>query len=170
MCHCVLCLCVCVFQGGCRHIFHWKEYIFFWGGEHGGAKSLFLTFLVYAFLSGGNFHFCRVQANFSGFRKWKKKKKSSLLIFIPFLPFHLKFSTFPFTVFLLFFSIFPFFLASVFPIGQQKFSCEKHGGALCPYAVMPMHENQWTSRIYLFLTFYSNISYRADFLDLAPRE
>ena len=69
------------------------------------------------------------------------KKKRSSDHFHTFLPFHFRFSTFlfsVFTIFLLFFSIFPFFLASLFPVGQQKFSGEKHQGVLfhlvtCPY-------------------------------------
>ena len=50
--------------------------------------------------------------------------KKHLLIFIHFPPSILNY-TFPFTIFLLFFSIFPFFLASLFPVGQQKFPGEK---------------------------------------------
>ena len=51
------------------------------------------------------------------------------------------FSTFPFTIFLLFFSIFtpfPFFLASFFPVGQQKFPGQKSwGGGTLPPASCP---------------------------------
>ena len=59
---------------------------------------------------------------------WKsdkpKKKKGPLLIFI-LSPFHFQFSTSSLSNFLLFLSILPFFLAPFFPVGQQKFPCEK---------------------------------------------
>ena len=62
------------------------------------------------------------------FQRGKKKVLSS---FCNFSPFHFQFSTFPFLIFF-FFSNFPFFLASLFPVGQQKFPGEKCQGALCP--------------------------------------
>ena len=48
-----------------------------------------------------------------------------------------KFSTFPFSIFLLSCSIFPFFLASLFPVSQQK---SRWGGTL-PSAPPPSYAN-----------------------------
>ena len=62
--------------------------------------------------------------------KKKKKKKKVLSSFSYFSLFH--FSTFPFSIFLLFCSNFSFFLASLFPIGQQKIPGQKSLGALYP--------------------------------------
>ena len=109
-----------------------------------------------------NFHFGRPKTSFGGFEKWKakkkkkkkrkrkrkeKKKEKSSPHFPPFISlsnfssFHFQFSIFPFTIFLLFFSIFlPFFLASFFPVGQQKFPGQKFlGGALCPLPRLLRH-------------------------------
>ena len=84
-----------------------------------------------------NFHFGRPKTNFSGIEKWKaKKKKEVLSSFCNFSSFHFQFSNFPFSIFLLFCSIFSFFLASLFPVGQQKFPCQKSLGAFWP---LPHH-------------------------------
>ena len=63
-------------------------------------------------------------------KKKKKKKKKVLSSFSHFLTPPLPFSIFhlPFLIFLLFCSIFPFFLASFFPVGQQKFPGQKSRG------------------------------------------
>ena len=111
---------------------------FFWGG-----KLIFPDFFhgVKCFFPVENFHFGSPKTNLSGFEKWeakkkkKKKKKKVLSSFCNFSTFHFQFSTFPFTIFLLFFSIFTpshFFLASFFPVGQQKFPNQKSLGELCP--------------------------------------
>ena len=91
-----------------------------------GVKCFFLV---------ENYHFGRPKTNFSGFEKWEaKKKKGPLLIFPPsifnFPPSLLQFSFFSSQ----FSSLFPFFLASFFPVCQQKFSSQKSLGALCPPA------------------------------------
>ena len=61
---------------------------------------------------GGNFHFGRLQTNFSGFKKWKLKGKKVLCSFST------SFSLLQFS----FFSspFFPFLFASLFPVDQQK--------------------------------------------------
>ena len=65
-------------------------------------------------------HFGRPKTNFSGFEKWKAKRKK-------------KWSSHPsFFRFSFFFLHFPFFLASLFPVSQQKFPSEKCQGALWP--------------------------------------
>ena len=116
---------------------HWcqgrNRKIFLRGQSH--FPDFFPTWNV--FLPVGNFHFGRPKTNFSGFEKWKerggekkKKKKKSSPHFVTFPS-----STFLFTIFLLFFSIFtpfPFFLASFFPVGQQKFPGHKSWGILQP--------------------------------------
>ena len=62
-------------------------------------------------------------------------------------PFYFQFSTFPFSNFLLFFSI---FLASLLPVGQQKFpgeKCGKGGGHSAP-AVTPLFDSlQWIAML-----------------------
>ena len=107
----------------------------------GGAKSLFMIFFpsVKCFFPSRNFHFGRPQTISVVSKSKKQKQQSHLLIFILLFPFLFKVSTFPFTIFLLFFSIFPFFLASLLRVDQQKFSCEKCQGALCP-PVTPLHQ------------------------------
>ena len=108
---------------------------------------------------GGNSHFGRPKSNFCGF-VWKEKTKNPpktnktkqnkkqnktkqnkkiLSSFCNFSSLHFQFSTFPFSIFLLFFSIFPFFLASLFPVGQQKFTIEKCWGALYPRPQLLRH-------------------------------
>ena len=72
-----------------------------------------------------------------------KKEKGPLLIFKLFSFLHFQFSIYHFTIFLLFFSNFSpfstFFLASFFPVGQQKFPGQKSrgGGVLCPCPYPP---------------------------------
>ena len=86
------------------------------------------------------FHFSRPKANFSHFERWKKKKVLVLSSFWNFSLLPLSIFTFPFTIFLLSFSIppFPFFLASFFPIGQQKFPDQQSlGGHSAPPALPP---------------------------------
>ena len=70
--------------------------------------------------------------------------------------FHLPFSTFPFTIFLLFFSIFtpfPFFLASFFPVGQQKFPGLKSLGTLGIPSFLPIKQS------YFFRGFCTKLSF-----------
>ena len=111
--------------------------LFLWSGKiFRGSKVIFLIFFpgVNCFFPVETSHFGRLKTNFSGFwkvkrkKKKKKKKKSPLFIFqlflLPFSIFHLPFSFF-------FFLQFPFFLASLFPVGQQKFPGQKCRGALC---------------------------------------
>ena len=144
-------------------------------GRKEEAKSFSWFFSQREFFSPvENFHFGRPKTSFSGFEKWKakkkkkkkkkrkkkkekkRKKKNLLLIFLliislsNFSSFHFQFSIFPFTIFLLFFSIFlPFFLASFFPVGQQKFPGQKFLGGTMPPAppVTPLLSNlQRTSK------------------------
>ena len=70
------------------------------------------------------------------FKKWQAKKKSPLLIFVPFL---FQFTFLP--IFLLFLSICPFFLASFFQADQQKFPIEKCQGGWhrAPISPPPLH-------------------------------
>ena len=98
-------------------VFQYNFFVFMSRGIRGiffrGAKSLFLIFFPgvrWVFFPVENSHFCRPKTNFSGFEKWKQKKKKN----------QNKFSTFPFLFFL-----------------QQKFPSEKWGGggALCPPAL-----------------------------------
>ena len=97
-----------------------------------GAKSFFLIFFpgVKCFFPVETFHFGRPKTNFRHFEKWKAKKKSPLLILALFPPsisiFHLPFTS-PF------YPLFHFFLASFFPIGQQKFPSQNFlGGHTAP--------------------------------------
>ena len=113
--------------------------IFFWGG-----KVIFPDFFpgVKCFFPVENFHFGRYKTNFRWFQKWKtkKKKKKGHHLFINFFFFYnfpTSISNFPPS--LLQFSsqfspLFPFFLASFFPIHQQKFPGQKSRGegTLCP--------------------------------------
>ena len=90
-----------------------------------------------------NYHFGRPKTNFSGFQKWQtnKQRKKVLSSFCNFSTFYFPFFTVPFTVFLLFFSIFnpfPFFLASFFPVGQQKFPGQKSRGHFAPCSPPPV--------------------------------
>ena len=99
-----------------------------------------------------NSHFGRPKTNFCHFQKWKAKKKKKKVLntfykFYNFSYFHFQyfqFSPFHFTIFLLFFSIFHpfsfFFLASFFPILQQKFPGQKSLGGTLPPPVMPLDE------------------------------
>ena len=99
-----------------------------------------------------NFHFGRPKTIFYGFEKWKekkKKKKKKKKVLYSFVTFPLSIFNFPPSLlhfFLLLFSIFPFFLASFFPVVQQKFPDQKSRGALCPLAppppppVTPLHQ------------------------------
>ena len=70
-----------------------------------------------------------------------KKEKGPLLIFKLFSFLHFQFSIFHFTIFLLFFSNFSpfstFFLASFFPVGQQKFPGQKSLGGTLPLPLPP---------------------------------
>ena len=103
---------------------HWRRGVtgkFFWGG-----KVIFPDFFVAwnAFFPVWNFRCGRPKTSFSGFEKWEAKVLSSFSIF------HLPFYNFP--SFLLNFDHFSlFFLASFFPVGQQKFPGQKSQGALC---------------------------------------
>ena len=110
--------------------------IFFWGGN-----VIFPEFFpgVKCFLPVENSRFGRPKTNFRLFQKSfffekKKKKKGSSPLFITFLtyisnfpPSLLQFSFFPSQ----FSPLFPFFLASFFPIRQQKFPGQSLG-ALSP--------------------------------------
>ena len=101
--------------------------IFFWGG-----KVIFPDFFpgVKCFFPVENSHFGRPKTNFRRFQKWKaKKKKRSSPLFLTFSCFHFQFSTFSSQ----FSPLFPFFLASFFPIRQQKFPGQKSlGGHSAP--------------------------------------
>ena len=96
--------------------------------------------------AGRNFHFLEGPNKFQRFQKSDKKKKkkkrrgSSVHFKLVFFLFHFRFSTFPFAMFCLCFSVFLFFLASLFPVGQQKFlGKECQGGTLLllPPAPLP---------------------------------
>ena len=77
---------------------------------------------VKCFFPVENSQFGRPKTNFSGFQKTKTKTHKKVLFkFCNFSFFHFLFSTFHFLIFLLFHSIVPFFLASLFPVGLQKF-------------------------------------------------
>ena len=142
-------------------IVQWRKRNIFLGGVQGHFSQFFLS--MKCFFPGLEISILVDPNKFQEFQKVKSKKtnkqiqmqmqknkkqnkkqtnKRVLSSFSYFFAFHFKFSTFPFTVFLLFFSIFPFSLAFLFPVGQQKFSSEKHQGALCapyhPPAVMPL--------------------------------
>ena len=56
--------------------------------------------------------------------------KKSSAHFHTFPPSIFNFPPLPFQIFLLFLSTFPFFLAPIFPVGEQKFPCEKYQGTL----------------------------------------
>ena len=84
-----------------------------------------------------NSHFGRPKTNFRRFQKWKAKKKKKKKVLTSFSDVFLL----PFQIFHLFCSIFtpfPFFLASFFPIRQQKFPGQKslggHSAPPCPPA------------------------------------
>ena len=83
---------------------------------------------------GRKFPFWYTQNKFSSFskvksKKKKKKKKRSSPLFLTFSCFHSQFSTFSSQ----FSPLFPFFLASFFPIRQQKFPGQKSlGGHSAP--------------------------------------
>ena len=108
-----------------------------------------------------NFHFGRPKTNFSGFEKWKgkrkkkkkrKEKKRSSPHFLTFPPSILNFpsSLLKFSFFYSRFStLFHFFLASFFPVGQQKFPGQKSlGGTLPPAPCLLRHwEYQRKSRV-----------------------
>ena len=67
-------------------------------------------------------------------KKKKKKKKRSSPLFLTFSCFHFQFSTFSSQ----FSPLFPFFLASFFPVRQQKFPGQKSlGGTLPPLPPPP---------------------------------
>ena len=76
-----------------------------------GGKIIFPDFFpgVKCFFPVENFHSGRPKTNFSGFEKWKAKKKV-FFSFCNFSSFHFQFSTFPFPIFLLFFLHFLFSL------------------------------------------------------------
>ena len=106
--------------------------IFFWGG-----KVIFPDVFpgVKCFFPVENSHFGRPKTNFRRFQKWKakkKKKKKKKKVLTSFSDVFLL----PFPIFHLFYSIFtpfPFFLASFFPIRQQKFPGQKSlGGHSAP--------------------------------------
>ena len=106
--------------------------IFFWGG-----KVIFPDFFpgVKCFFPVENSHFGRPKTNFRRFQKWKAKKKKKVLtsfsdvFLLPFPIFHLFYSIF---------TPFPFFLASFFPIRQQKFPGQKSlGGHSAPLPPAP---------------------------------
>ena len=92
-----------------------------------------------------NSHFGRPKTNFSGLKSEKKERRRRrrrrrekvLSSFCNFSSFHFQFSTFPFSIFLLFFSIFQYFLASLFPVCQQKFPVENCQGGTLPPAPPP---------------------------------
>ena len=120
-------------QGRKRNIFRGGKVIFSW---------LFsLCEMLFPGRKFPNSHFGGPKTNFSGFEKWeeqKKKKKSSphFVIFPPSISiFHL-----PFFNLHSFCSIFSFFLASLFPVGQQKFPDQKSLGGTLPFCppVMPL--------------------------------
>ena len=131
--------------------------IFFWGG-----KVIFPDFFpgVKWFFPVKISHFGRSKTNFCRFQMWKKKKKKKRekekhlfleLFLLPFQIFHLPFYNFHnFPSFLLNFHPFSlFFLASFFPIRQQKFPGQKSLGstlppAPCPLPVTPLHAGQLT--------------------------
>ena len=101
---------------------------------------------VKCFFPVENFHFGRPKTNFSRFEKWKEKKerkkekkkeeeeKSPLLILelFPHFIFNFPPSLLQFSFFSSPFShLFHFFLASSFPVGQQKCLGQKSLGELC---------------------------------------
>ena len=106
---------------------------FFWGG----------IVIFPNFFPVENFHYGRPKTNFTCFEKWKekkkKKKKGPLFIFHfgTFSTFHFQFLP-SFLQFFFFSSPFPpfsiFFLASFFPVGQQKFPGQKSLGGTLPHA------------------------------------
>ena len=107
---------------------------FFWGG-----RVIFPDFFpgMKCFFPVENFHFVdpkQIWVVWKSEKQKKKKKRFSPHFFNFSTTFHLQFSTFPFTIFFLFsiFTLFPLFLASFFPVGQQKFPGQKSLGALCP--------------------------------------
>ena len=115
--------------------------IFFWGG-----KVIFPEFFSRRgmLFPVENSHFGRSKTKFRRFQKWKAKKKKSSHLFYNFSYFNFPPSLLQFSFFSSQFSpLFPFFLASFFPIRQQKFPGQKSlGGTLppCPPPpVTPLH-------------------------------
>ena len=98
----------------------------FWGG-----KVIFPYFFpgVKCFFPVENFDFGRPKTNFHRFEKWKakKKKKKGPLLILELFP--LPSYNFP-----SFLHHFPVFLASFFPVGDQKFPIQKSQGGTLPPA------------------------------------
>ena len=101
--------------------------------------SFFLIFPgVKCFFPVENSYFGRPKTNFSGFEKWKARKKSSPH-FVTFSPsiFNFSPSPFRFSSFSAPFSL--FFLASIFPVGQLKFPGQKSlVGTMPPACYTPL--------------------------------
>ena len=132
--------------------------IFFWGG-----KVIFPDFFpgVKCFFPVENSHFGRPKTNFRRFQKWKakkKKKKRSSPLFLTFSCFHFQFSTFSPQ----FSPLFPFFLASFFPIRQQKFPGQKSlGGHSAPPPVTPLSPCSpiWNEQVCVWLYLVTLVDY-----------
>ena len=111
-------------EGGLRGIFFRADKVNF-PDFFSGPWNMF--FFFFFFLQVEIFHFSTPQTNFSGFKKWKAKKKKKVFSY-----FSSSIYNFPsFTIFLLS-SPFPFFLASIFPVGLRKFPSQKRQGATLP--------------------------------------
>ena len=138
-------------QGRNRHIFLRGQSHFPWFFFPG----------VKCFFPAENSHFGRPKTNFRRFQKWKAKKKkkgsSPLFITFPTSISYFPLSLLQFSFFSCQFSpLFPFFLASFFPIRQQKFPNQKSRGDTLPPACyttaaivfttvsQPQNDKSWT--------------------------
>ena len=126
---CILALLSLTFEDWYNHTFTHTTHIdrgikgiFFRGG-----KVIFPDFFprVNCFFRVEDSHFGRLKTNFSGFEKWKAKKKKKKVSSPHFVAFSSSILNFPPSFFRFSFSS-PFSLASLFPVGQQKFPGEKY--------------------------------------------
>ena len=128
-----------LFMQGRIRIFFFFFFFFFFEG----AKLFFLIFFSVVkcfFFPVESFHFVRPKTNFSGFEKWKKRKKKVLSSFCNFSTSYFHFFTFPLLFynlpsFLLKFSL--FFSCLFFPVGQRQFPHQKSLGGTLPLPPPP---------------------------------